>query len=144
MWPGGCKFTRSELYAIVKFRINTWKYKLHADSTTLCASKCRPSDAIVTSTRVWLCKNDEYTDTKLDWLSFQRIQNCGADIFVTYTIQSQKQCCISAAHDCTQQLGSSFHKLPGFWIPRKWYVIFIFSSENKPNEPNSPNWKQHT
>lgn len=58
----------------------TWKYELHAESTTLCAWSCLPSAASVTSTRASLCKSDENTDIKFGWWLFQRKQNCCTDI----------------------------------------------------------------
>lgn len=71
---------------------NTWKYELHAESTTLWACSCRPSAANVTSTNASLCKSDENTDIKFGWWLFQRKQNCCTDIFFfTYLCITEKK-----------------------------------------------------
>lgn len=62
--------------------IQTWKYVLHADSTTLCAFKCFPSAANVTSTNDSLFNKLENMEMKFGWWLFHLKQNCCTAISV--------------------------------------------------------------
>lgn len=83
----------------------TWKYELHAESTTLCAWSCLPSAASVTSTRASLCKSDENTDIKFGWWLFQRKQNCCTDIFSLISVYAEWNC-----HHREKNHESMFHR----------------------------------
>lgn len=72
-----------------------WKYELQADRTTLCACKCFPSAARVTSTNDSLFSRLEKTEMKFGWWLFQRKQYC----------------CMVMVVDCLQQKVVLYNKL---------------------------------
>lgn len=74
----------------------TWKYELQADSTTLCACKCLPSAARVTSTKDWLLRRLENTDIKFGWWLFHLKQYCWTVIANSFVRRSCKKTLMTA------------------------------------------------
>lgn len=120
-----CEETINLICLIYEWKtIHTWKYVLHADSTTLCAFKCFPSAAKVTSTNDSLFNKLENMEMKLGWWLFHLRQNCctaisvNSQIIIKDTVKSQKYTNKSLYY-------SQYLK----WIIN-YLIIFIYSREH--------------